>query len=99
MESKSSQDYGFTGLAVSVLSLFFSAMFILSSIGPTIVTNTLISTEMVSNTRYGITFPALEWIEENDDEAIIAIGSSIIRAATDGKCISESLESRNMLTI
>lgn len=83
---------GLSGLVVSVLSLFFSAMFVLSSVGPAIVTNSLISTDMVSNTRYGITFPALDSIENNENDAVIAIGSSIIRAATDGKCITDSLE-------
>ena len=82
---------GLPGLVVSVLSLFFSAMFVLSSVGPAIVTNSLISTDMVSHTRYGITFPALESIEDRNEDSVIAIGSSIIRAATDGKCISESL--------
>ena len=81
---------GLPGLVVSVLSLFFSAMFVLSSVGPAIVTNSLISTDIVSHTRYGITFPALESIEERNEDSVIAIGSSIIRAATDGKCISES---------
>ena len=83
---------GLPGLVVSVLSLFFSAMFVLSSVGPAIVTNSLISTDIVSNTRYGITFPALDSIENHENDAVIAIGSSIIRAATDGKCISDSLE-------
>ena len=87
---------GLPGLLVSVLSLFFSAMFVLSSVGPAIVTNSLISTDMVSHTRYGITFPALDSIEERNEDSVIAIGSSIIRAATDGKCISESLIHENI---
>ena len=89
-------DFSFSGLIVSVISLFLSAMFILSSVGPAIVTDSLISTNMVSNTRYGITFPALDSIEHHDDDSVIAIGSSIIRAAVDGKCISESLENNDV---
>ncbi len=77
-------DFSFSGLIVSVFSLFLSAMFVLSSLGPAIVTESLISTDMVSNTRYGVTFPALNSIENHDEDSVIAIGSSIIRAATDG---------------
>ena len=92
MAADSVTDTGGAGLVVSVLSLFFSAMFVLSSIGPAIVTESLISTDMVSNTRYGVTFPALDSIEQHDEDSVIAIGSSIIQAAVDGKCISDSLE-------
>jgi len=85
-------DFSFSGLIVSVFSLFLSAMFVLSSLGPAIVTESLISTDMVSNTRYGVTFPALNSLENQDEDSVIAIGSSIIQASVDGKCISESLE-------
>ena len=80
MAADSVTDTGGAGLVVSVLSLFFSAMFVLSSIGPAIVTESLISTDMVSNTRYGVTFPALDSIEQHDEDSVIAIGSSIIQA-------------------
>ena len=89
-------DFSFSGLIVSVLSLFLSAMFVLSSVGPAIVTDSLISTNLVSNTRYGVTFPALNSIENHDEDSVIAIGSSIIQAAVDGKCISESLENNDV---
>jgi len=89
-------DFSFSGLIVSVFSLFLSAMFVLSSVGPAIVTDSLISTNLVSNTRYGITFPALNSIENHDEDSVIAIGSSIIQAAVDGKCISESLENNDV---
>jgi len=90
-----SGDTTFGGLVSSLVALLLSTMFLLSSTGPQIVSDTLISTDMVSNTRYGITFPALKSIKAMDDDSVIAIGSSIIRAATDGECISTNLEHEN----
>ena len=66
-----------------------------TTIGPHLVTGSLISSDLVSNPRYGMTFPALETIEEMNEDAVIAIGSSIIRAAIDGKCISENINDEN----
>jgi len=96
MAADSGANPGISGLLVSVLSLFLSAMFVLSSVGPAVVTNSIISTDIVSNTRYGITFPALDSIEHNEKDAVVAIGSSIIRAAIDGKCIADSLDSNGV---
>jgi len=83
------------GLVSSIVALLLSTMFLLSSTGPQMVSDTLISTDMLSNPRYGLTFPALKSIEAMDDDSVIAIGSSIIRAATDGECISANLEHEN----
>lgn len=56
-----------------------------------VVGDKLITGDMTSNPRYAITFPALDYIEGLDEESVVAIGSSIIRAATNGTCITEKL--------
>ncbi|MAR46895.1 MAG: hypothetical protein CMA41_03720, partial [Euryarchaeota archaeon] len=61
-----------------------------SSVSP-LVTQKLISTPLIENSRYAITFPALDYIEDLQDEAVVAIGSSIIRSAVNGTCITEEI--------
>ncbi|RAH13448.1 MAG: hypothetical protein CMB56_007675 [Methanobacteriota archaeon] len=82
-------------LFTSIISMFLVFSLVSTTIGPHLVTSSLISSDLISNPRYGITFPALETIEEMDEDAVIAIGSSIIRDAIDGKCISENLNDQN----
>ena len=82
-------------LFASIISMFLVFSLISTTIAPHLVTGSLISSDLVSNPRYGITFPALETIEEMDEDAVIAIGSSIIRDAIDGKCITENLLEHN----
>ena len=62
---------------------------VLSSSTSGLVGEKLITSSITSSSRYGITFPAIDYIESEINNPIIAIGSSIIQAATDGKCISE----------
>lgn len=54
-----------------------------------VVSDKLITAPMTSNSRYAVTFPALEYIAQHDDDAVIAIGSSIIEASVDGVCITD----------
>jgi len=39
-----------------------------------------------------VTFPALDYIEYNDRNSVIAVGSSILQAAVNGSCITEHLD-------
>ena len=70
--------HGVKELFGSLLSLFLVGLFLASSVSP-LVAQKLITTPLTTNSRYAVTFPALEYIEELDDEAVVAIGSSIIR--------------------
>lgn len=76
-------------LCTSLLSLGVVFLFLSSSTAG-LVGEKLITSSLTSSSRYGITFPALDFIEREIDDPIIAIGSSIIQAATDGKCITEN---------
>ncbi len=73
-------------LTLSIVFLFTSSMMF------SLVSDKLITTQLTSNPRYAVTFPALEYIEGHNDDAVVAIGSSIIRAAVNGKCIMEELD-------
>ena len=80
----------FTELFGSVFVLCI--VFLLSSSSTfSIVSDKLITAPLTSNSRYAVTFPALEYIAQHDDDAVIAIGSSIIQASVDGVCISEMI--------
>ena len=74
----------------SILALSLSFL-VCSSLMFSVVSDKLITSDMTSNPRYAITFPALDYIEGLDEESVVAIGSSIIRAATNGTCITEKL--------
>ena len=56
-----------------------------------IVSDKLITAPLTSNSRYAVTFPALDYISQHDDDAVIAIGSSIIQASVDGVCITDAM--------
>ena len=84
----------------STFTEFFGSVFVLcivfllsSSSTFSIVSDKLITAPLTSNSRYAVTFPALEYIAQHDDNAVIAIGSSIIQASVDGVCISEAINS------
>ena len=86
MQDKNSSS--FTELSSSVMALCI--VFILSSsIMFSVVSDKLVTAPMTSNSRYAVTFPALEYIAQHDDDAVIAIGSSIIQASVDGVCITD----------
>ena len=73
-------------LTLSVVFLFTSSMMF------SLVSDKLITTQLTSNPRYAVTFPALDYIEGHDDAAVVAIGSSIIQAAVNGNCIMSELD-------
>ena len=79
-----------TDLLSSVIALSLTFL-MCSTFMFSLVSDKLITADMTSNPRYAITFPALEYIEDIEEESVVAIGSSIIRAATNGTCISENL--------
>ena len=80
----------FTEFSSSVVALCI--VFLLSSsITFSIVSDKLITTPMTSNSRYAVTFPALEYITHHDEDAVVAIGSSIIQASVDGVCITDAM--------
>ena len=80
--SASKSDVSMSLLTLSVVFLFTSSMMF------SLVSDKLITTQLTSNPRYAITFPALDYIEGHDDAAVVAIGSSIIQAAVNGDCLS-----------
>jgi len=86
-----------TNLLSSVIALSLTFL-MCSTFMFSMVSDKLITADMTSNPRYAITFPALGYIEDIEEESVVAIGSSIIRAATNGTCISESLH-RNAASV
>ena len=87
--------YGAKELFGSLLSLFLVGLFLASSVSP-LVTQKLITTPLTTNSRYAVTFPALEYIEELDDESVVAIGTSIIRSSVNGSCITNEIDRENL---
>tara|TARA_Y100001980_G_C14534932_1_gene311392 strand:+ start:133 stop:1857 length:1725 start_codon:yes stop_codon:yes gene_type:complete len=94
MENK--ENVGISHIIGSIISLLTVIILITTTIFPAMVTNSIITSDLVSNPTYGVTFPALETIEDMEDDAVIGIGSSILRAALDGKCVTETLETDNV---
>ena len=77
----------------SLGALFLSSLLLSSILAPT-VSEKLITSDLTSNSRYGVTFPALEYIEDSGEKSVVGIGSSIIQAALNGSCITEKLENQ-----
>jgi hypothetical protein len=76
---------------MSIGCLVVVFLFVAGSTVPTFVNNGLIEGDLIKNGRYAITNPGLESVGEQHPGSIIAIGSSIMQYATDGKCISAEL--------
>ena len=76
----------------SSFSIFFVSFLACSSyIVPEMVNTSLIEGNTLKSGRYAITFPAIEWIGEQESDSIVAIGNSVLQYAADGQCISERL--------
>lgn len=83
--------HSFRTLLGSVAVFFVSFLLCSGYLVPDLVNKSLIEGNVLKSGRYAITFPALEWIGEQDSEAIVAIGNSVLQYATDGECIGERL--------
>jgi len=88
------KDFTTLSLVSSLGALFLSSLLLSSVLAPT-VGEKLITSDLTSNSRYGVTFPALEYIEDLDENSVIGIGSSIIQAALNGSCITEKLDNQD----
>lgn len=75
-----------------MVSAGLTFLFLSTMVVNPLVTNSLIEADLVSNGRYAISFDAHESIELFDGFKATAIGSSIIRDAVDGLCISEKID-------
>ena len=74
---------------VASLTFLFVSTFVVNPL----VTNAMIESQILSNGRYAIIYDAHETIGEFGEFKATAIGSSIIRDAVDGLCISQNMES------
>ena len=84
----------FAGLFSSLIAL--GIVFLLSSsIAFSMVSDKLITSPLTSNSRYAVTFPALDYIAQQNEEAVVAIGSSIIQASVDGVCMTDQIRTPN----
>lgn len=83
------------GVITSLGVFFLISLLISTSVAP-VVSEKLISSPLTSNSRYGVTFPALNYIEDNGKDSVVAVGASILQAALDGSCVSESLNQKDI---
>ena len=64
----------------SSFSIFFVSFLACSSyIVPEMVNTSLIEGNTLKSGRYAITFPAIEWIGEQESDSIVAIGNSVLQ--------------------
>ncbi len=84
------------GSLLSSFAVFFVSFLVCSGyLVPDLVNKSLIEGNTLKSGRYAITFPAIEWIDEQESDAIVAIGNSVLQYATDGQCIREQLNGKN----
>ena len=80
-------------LAKSVIIAGLTFLFVSTFVVNPLVTNAMIESQILSNGRYAIVYDAHETIGEFSEFKATAIGSSIIRDAVDGLCISQNMDS------
>ena len=86
-------DENVCGLAKSVIVAGLTFLFVSTFVVNPLVSNAMIESQILSNGRYAIVYDAHESIEEFSQFKATAIGSSIIRDAVDGLCISQNMQS------
>ena len=87
------EDENLYSLARSILIAGLTFLFLSTFVVNPFVTNAMIESQILSNGRYAIVYDAHETIEEFEEFKATAIGSSIIRDAVDGLCISQNMDS------
>jgi hypothetical protein len=91
MQTNDTRSVSFGQLTASLISLAIVFLFLSGATVPKLVNDSLIVGNFIDSGRYAVTQPALESISNEDGEAIVVIGSSILQYATDGVCIGERL--------
>ena len=91
MHTNDIRSISFGQLTGSLISLAIVFLFLSGSAVSKLVNDSLIVGNFIDSGRYAVTQPALESISDEDGEAIVVIGSSILQYATDGACIGEKL--------
>lgn len=93
MVELNSNDDSVFHLIKSVFVTVLTFLLVSSIVVNPFVTDALIESNMLSNGRYAIIYDAHQSIEDFEGFKATAIGSSIIRDAVDGLCISQNLDS------
>lgn len=83
------------GLLSSFGALFVTYLVFSGVVVPDLVNKGLVEGNAIKSGRYAVTFPGIETIAEQDSDAIVTIGSSILQYATDGECITNRLTTSN----
>tara|TARA_B100001093_G_scaffold162960_1_gene155333 strand:+ start:1573 stop:2694 length:1122 start_codon:yes stop_codon:yes gene_type:complete len=84
-----------TNLFVSITILSITLLMMSQAIGSTVIKPRLYDGTINELGRYAFTFDAYEYIEQNSEDAVIAIGSSKMREIFDGLQIGNSTSSSN----
>ena len=96
--SPKDEDFNNLHLFRSLITLVLSGIIFSSTIINPLVSHQLIESDILNNSRYAIVFEAHEAIGEFNKK-VTAIGSSIIRDAVDGKCISKNLSTKQTVGV
>ncbi len=84
-----SNETSLSDLFPSLIVAAVTALFLTSSLGPTIVKPLLLDGSLISNGRFAFVYEAYDTIEQDDAPTIVGIGSSILMAGMNGSCMQE----------
>jgi len=87
-------DNSLSSIFLSLFIGFVVTLFFLSNAGQYIAEDELLN-GTVAPGRFSITYEGYKYIENDDSESVVGIGSSIIQYAMDGKCMSNISEVEN----
>ena len=82
-------------LILSILVAGIVLLFLSTNALPALIKPVLIDGSLISNGRFAMTYDGYNTIAEDDVVTVVGIGSSVLMAAMDGKCMEERTEITN----
>ena len=81
----------------SIIIMLITTLFISQTFSSYIIKPLTYDGTLVRSGRYSFMFPAWDTIEEQEGEAVVAIGSSLTQYAINGSCISAQTQSKDVV--
>ncbi len=82
-------------LILSVLVASFVLLYLSTNTVPALIKPALLDGSLISNGRFAMTYDGYETVADDNAVTVVAIGSSVLMAAMDGRCMQEQTEIPN----
>jgi len=82
-------------LILSILVASFVLLYLSTNTVPALIKPALLDGSLISNGRFAMTYDGYETVADDNAVTVVAIGSSVLMAAMDGRCMQEQTEIPN----